>query len=649
MDPSMASDHTEVDRVLQQIQADTIDIATFLDEDFRPRQPPDVSSPKCFLCYGQPDTRILEPREYPQGILSAIHSLVKQAGSVDKATATLRAAVNKRKSSSGQVSLVIQVLLRDFGKAKTMLSREAPSNDSRKRAAEFSLPVRPKKKVDLKEPGPDGEGTVMNGDGQIGAFNGPRIVSRFGDLPITLSEILVLLKQMRNTATTPGTNIAALFCGEQDRNELFRLFMRAFVDFHFMGYEDAGFDDFRRLQAHAYKHYMFRNLADQAIYEWIQTLEMLSISEIITRTCEKFTPSFQKHVRESYFVPLHPPNSYIQHRILLSYAKGASGGSQGAFKTRTPATGNGQATRVSNFNGLRVSDTPFRESQLEGRPRLYKVVKLIMGVLQLLEGFDLVTDGWGDRIRAVSLGGQQLTQSLCQNGFDSRGRKLVDICSAGLQHQTHTLTKPTSRDLDHLEIGTLPPSPVCAIHLFARASPPILSPAPQIFQQMPNTSLTNQKPRPPPTMTALQKQRQLADALARICAIGIENLLDSSIQPRHAPNAARPNKKALLDDKETGILLLEAYPPKLINQLDTLHRIMRDSVELKRQVLAEVRARQEDPRHPQQRVREVMARDLGAVIGRHNFARAAERKRRLVDALLEEELYGSAGADVEAL
>ncbi|KAK8152774.1 hypothetical protein BC567DRAFT_213151 [Phyllosticta citribraziliensis] len=532
----MASDHTEVDRVLQQIQADTIDIATFLDEDFRPRQPPDVSSPKCFLCYGQPDTRILEPREYPQGILSAIHSLVKQAGSVDKATATLRAAVNKRKSSSGQVSLVIQVLLRDFGKAKTMLSREAPSNDSRKRAAEFSLPVRPKKKVDLKEPGPDGEGTVMNGDGQIGAFNGPRIVSRFGDLPITLSEILVLLKQMRNTATTPGTNIAALFCGEQDRNELFRLFMRAFVDFHFMGYEDAGFDDFRRLQAHAYKHYMFRNLADQAIYECkkLNVETGLVLSEKLRQIFESPLPccsgsqdpdtgnAEHQHVRESYFVPLHPPNSYIQHRILLSYAKGASGGSQGAFKTRTPATGNGQATRD--------------QSSLFGRATVNTI-----GV---------------------------------------------------------------------------------------KIEPP---------------------PRPPPTMTALQKQRQLADALARICAIGIENLLDSSIQPRHAPNAARPNKKALLDDKETGILLLEAYPPKLINQLDTLHRIMRDSVELKRQVLAEVRARQEDPRHPQQRVREVMARDLGAVIGRHNFARAAERKRRLVDALLEEELYGSAGADVEAL
>ncbi|KAK8159263.1 hypothetical protein IWX90DRAFT_417233 [Phyllosticta citrichinensis] len=134
-------------------------------------------------------------------------------------------------------------------------------------------------------------------------------------------------------------------------------------------------------------------------------------------------------------------------------------------------------------------------------------------------------------------------------------------------------------------------------------------------------------------MTSLQKQRQLTDTLDRIRAIRINNLLDTSIQPRYPPNAARPNKKALPDDKETGILQLEAYPPKLINQLYTLHRIMRDPVELKRQVLAEVRARQEDPRHPQQRVREVMARDLGAVIGRHNFARAAERKRRCDEAV----------------
>ncbi|KAK8159262.1 hypothetical protein IWX90DRAFT_488749 [Phyllosticta citrichinensis] len=249
------SEMINMDRILQQLRAENVNVATFLDEDIRPRQPPNLSNPGVLLRIGQPSTRILEPREYPGGILGAILNLVQRAGSVDAAKTALSAAVEKRKRTpKDPAATVRQVLPRDLNATLGMDIPKAPSDSSRKRVAVSpAADARPPKQQVADASNSNGEGGSNN------------IVKRLKDVPEILRDMLKTLSSIKQSAKPPSASIQSAFYSHHDRVDLFRLFMGAFVNYDAMGYEDAGFVDYQRLQAHTHKHYMFRHLADENV------------------------------------------------------------------------------------------------------------------------------------------------------------------------------------------------------------------------------------------------------------------------------------------------------------------------------------------------------------------------------------------------
>ncbi|KAK8194652.1 uncharacterized protein BKA78DRAFT_350646 [Phyllosticta capitalensis] len=98
-----------------------------------------------------------------------------------------------------------------------------------------------------------------------------------------------------------------------------------------------------------------------------------------------------------------------------------------------------------------------------------------------------------------------------------------------------------------------------------------------------------------------------AQALERLKAIGIDNLLSDSILRSQPPDPHYPNRKARLGDRATPALPIEEYEPKLINNLDD---------------------RNSSTQGPNKYIREVIAADIGQIIQRRNEAVFAERKRK---------------------
>ncbi|KAK8214598.1 hypothetical protein IWZ01DRAFT_481503 [Phyllosticta capitalensis] len=119
-----------------------------------------------------------------------------------------------------------------------------------------------------------------------------------------------------------------------------------------------------------------------------------------------------------------------------------------------------------------------------------------------------------------------------------------------------------------------------------------------------------------------------AQALERLKAIGIDNLLSDSILPSQPPDPHYPNRKARLGDRATPALPIEEYEPKLINNLDVASRLITDHQDLKQKILAEVQDRNSSTQGPNKYIREVIAADIGQIIPRRNEAVFAERKRK---------------------
>ncbi|KAK8194653.1 uncharacterized protein BKA78DRAFT_377806 [Phyllosticta capitalensis] len=104
------------------------------------------------------------------------------------------------------------------------------------------------------------------------------------------------------------------------------------------------------------------------------------------------------------------------------------------------------------------------------------------------------------------------------------------------------------------------------------------------------------------------------EAIARLNAIGISNLLDDSIWPRPPLCEDWPSKKIKLCHPDQPLLPLEAFDTPLILSLDELSREATELREVKQELLLEVHFRQNTPRHPFRYVRQVLPADVAKVI-----------------------------------
>ncbi|KAK7610984.1 hypothetical protein JOL62DRAFT_603846 [Phyllosticta paracitricarpa] len=217
MATSNGSDHVDTDGILQQFQAGNVDIATFLDEKLKPREPPNPSNPTWYLRVGQPDTRIIEP-----------------------------------------------------------LAPSGGNSGGRKRAAESPAQrgARPAKKKVADKSTSNGKASSKANAGEVRGSeqqqrDRPRtIITHLKDVPQPLRETLKTLTNFKKGAKAPSPDLAHVFHGQQSDSELYRLFTQAFICYDVSAYDGDKTDFYLRLLGHAYTHYLFRHIADQAIENW---------------------------------------------------------------------------------------------------------------------------------------------------------------------------------------------------------------------------------------------------------------------------------------------------------------------------------------------------------------------------------------------
>ncbi|KAK7530198.1 uncharacterized protein J3D65DRAFT_687885 [Phyllosticta citribraziliensis] len=244
MDIPAASDHAAADEILQ-------DVATFLDEGFRPRQLPNPA--KCFhwARSDRPLTRILEPREYPTDTLLSVLELVEKAGTVPAAQAALRTAVAYRKSLVTQGSLYIQVLPRDFKNAMKSLN-DATTADNDKPTPESPPPaMHPQKQRALNESTPNGKKSC------------PSVVKRMEDVPEALAKTLRIMSNLqKGPASRP--EVARRFNSEQSESELYALHINCTTILRASSIQDEEFGIRQGTEAHSRKHWQFKLFANEA-------------------------------------------------------------------------------------------------------------------------------------------------------------------------------------------------------------------------------------------------------------------------------------------------------------------------------------------------------------------------------------------------
>ncbi|KAK7530195.1 uncharacterized protein J3D65DRAFT_607271 [Phyllosticta citribraziliensis] len=138
------------------------------------------------------------------------------------------------------------------------------------------------------------------------------------------------------------------------------------------------------------------------------------------------------------------------------------------------------------------------------------------------------------------------------------------------------------------------------------------------------------------------------EALRRLRAIGIDNLIDDGIKPRERPDPSRPKLRLKVFHRETPILALEDYDKNLILALDELVQMLNDDARVKRLLHTAVRTRHHS-HLSHKNVREILFSDVSAVLKAHR-ARANQLSReRSAELAPQEQRPSGAGRRPDAL
>ncbi|KAK7620477.1 hypothetical protein IWX50DRAFT_638532 [Phyllosticta citricarpa] len=157
-----------------------------------------------------------------------------------------------------------------------MVGPVAPSGGNsggRKRAAESPAQrgARPAKKKVADKSTSNGKASSKANAGEVRGSeqqqrDRPRtIITHLKDVPQPLRETLKTLTNFKKGAKAPSPDLAHVFHGQQSDSELYRLFTQAFICYDVSAYDGDKTDFYLRLLGHAYTHYLFRHIADQAI------------------------------------------------------------------------------------------------------------------------------------------------------------------------------------------------------------------------------------------------------------------------------------------------------------------------------------------------------------------------------------------------
>ncbi|KAK8194608.1 uncharacterized protein BKA78DRAFT_377777 [Phyllosticta capitalensis] len=274
-------------KALRFLKKRKVDLTTFLDDSFKPREPPNQALPFHWLREDQPETRILEPNEYPVSILTKIYQLVKKAASIEDAQDAVRAAVALRKGSVAAVSSVVQVLPRDMDAAiRDVKAKPADETKGVKRAADTAGPEpQTAKRANL------GDHNASN-DAAADPVR-PDIISRIQDVPEPLDLLFNRLKKMKKSPSsylTPA--VSAYFNPNQTESELYALFLTATTELREDDgpYEHLGLKE--QLFLHAEKHWYFKRSVDKAsqIYDNMHKDQGITLSDELEELLQEPLP-----------------------------------------------------------------------------------------------------------------------------------------------------------------------------------------------------------------------------------------------------------------------------------------------------------------------------------------------------------------------